>query len=96
MSDPPVGWQKVWFFLRNDTDVPLPMVTSSRRSPTQVGVRCGPERHPQDTEPVGCCQTAATGWVYECGPPAELSRPPRPTSPPTRNDYVDVSRVDLP
>jgi hypothetical protein len=24
MSDPLVGWQEVWFFLRNDADVPLP------------------------------------------------------------------------
>jgi hypothetical protein len=26
MFDPPVRWQKVWFFLRNNTDMPLPMV----------------------------------------------------------------------
>jgi hypothetical protein len=25
MSDPPIGWQNEWFFLRNDADVPLPM-----------------------------------------------------------------------
>jgi hypothetical protein len=25
MSDPLVGWRKVWFFLSYDTDVPLPM-----------------------------------------------------------------------
>jgi hypothetical protein len=29
VSDPPVEWQKVWFFLRNDADAPLPLVTSS-------------------------------------------------------------------
>jgi hypothetical protein len=33
MSDPSVGWWKVWFFLRNDIDVPLPMVTGSRPIP---------------------------------------------------------------
>jgi hypothetical protein len=25
MSDPPAGWRKVWFFLRNDADMPLPV-----------------------------------------------------------------------
>jgi hypothetical protein len=29
MSNPPVGWWKVWFFLRNDVDMPLPVVTGS-------------------------------------------------------------------
>jgi hypothetical protein len=29
MSGPPVGWWKVWFSLRNNTDVPLPMFTGS-------------------------------------------------------------------
>jgi hypothetical protein len=24
MSNPLVGWQKIWFFLRNNTDAPLP------------------------------------------------------------------------
>jgi hypothetical protein len=33
MSDPPVGWPNVWLFLRNDTDVPLPMFTGSRPVP---------------------------------------------------------------
>jgi hypothetical protein len=33
MSDPSVGWWKVWFFSRNDVDVPLPMVTGSRPIP---------------------------------------------------------------
>jgi hypothetical protein len=33
MSNPSVGWQKVWFFLRNDTDTPLPMFTGSRLVP---------------------------------------------------------------
>jgi hypothetical protein len=28
-SSPLDGWQKVWFFLRNDTDAPLPMFTGS-------------------------------------------------------------------
>jgi hypothetical protein len=29
MSDPLVGWQKVWFFVKNDVDVPLPVLTGS-------------------------------------------------------------------
>jgi hypothetical protein len=33
MSDPLVGWRKVWFFLRNDTDAPLPVFTGSRPIP---------------------------------------------------------------
>jgi hypothetical protein len=33
MSDPPDRWQKVWFFLRNNVDVPLPMVTGSHPVP---------------------------------------------------------------
>jgi hypothetical protein len=33
MSNPPVGWRKVWFFLRNDADVTLAMFTSSRLIP---------------------------------------------------------------
>jgi hypothetical protein len=27
VSNPSVGWWKEWFFLRNDTEAPLPMVT---------------------------------------------------------------------
>jgi hypothetical protein len=33
MSDPSVRWCKVWFFLRNDPDVPLPMFRDSRLVP---------------------------------------------------------------
>jgi hypothetical protein len=33
MSDPTVGWWKIWFFLRNDADVPLPVATSSHPIP---------------------------------------------------------------
>jgi hypothetical protein len=29
MSDPPVKWWKVWLFLRNNADVPLPMFMGS-------------------------------------------------------------------
>jgi hypothetical protein len=29
LADPSVRWQKVWFFLRNDTDVLLPVFTGS-------------------------------------------------------------------
>jgi hypothetical protein len=29
MSDPPVGWRKVWFFLRNDATALFPMFTGS-------------------------------------------------------------------
>jgi hypothetical protein len=29
-SGPLNGWQKEWFFLRNNTDVPLPMFMGSR------------------------------------------------------------------
>jgi hypothetical protein len=36
MFDPPFGWQNVWFFLRNDTDMPLLVFTGSR-----------PVRHPR-------------------------------------------------
>jgi hypothetical protein len=27
VSNPPIGWLKEWFFLRNDTGAPLPVVT---------------------------------------------------------------------
>jgi hypothetical protein len=33
LSDPPIGWQKVQFFLRNDADAPLPMFTGSQPIP---------------------------------------------------------------
>jgi hypothetical protein len=33
MSDPLNGWWKVWFFLRNDVDAPLPMFMESRPIP---------------------------------------------------------------
>jgi hypothetical protein len=33
MSDPLVGWRKVWLFLRNDVDAPLPVVSGSRPIP---------------------------------------------------------------
>jgi hypothetical protein len=33
MSNPPIGWQKEWFFLRNDADAPLPMFMGNRPIP---------------------------------------------------------------
>jgi hypothetical protein len=33
MSDPPAGWWKIWFFLRNDADAALPVVTRGRHVP---------------------------------------------------------------
>jgi hypothetical protein len=33
--DPPIGWWKVWFFLRNDTDALLPMFMGCRPIPQQ-------------------------------------------------------------
>jgi hypothetical protein len=30
--------------------------------------------------------------VDGCGPPTDLCQPPRPTTPPIRDDYVEVSR----
>jgi hypothetical protein len=33
MSDPPVGWRKIWFFLSNDADAPFPMFTGSHPIP---------------------------------------------------------------
>jgi hypothetical protein len=33
MSDPPVGWRKVWFFLKNDANVSLPVFMGSRPIP---------------------------------------------------------------
>jgi hypothetical protein len=33
MSDPLAGWWKVWFFLRNDADAALPVVTRGRHVP---------------------------------------------------------------
>jgi hypothetical protein len=32
-SGPTDGWRKVWFYLRNDTDAPLPVFTGSRPVP---------------------------------------------------------------
>jgi hypothetical protein len=33
VSNPPVEWRNVWFFLRNDTDASLPMFMGSRPNP---------------------------------------------------------------
>jgi hypothetical protein len=33
MSNPPIGWKKVWFFLRNDADTSLPLFMGSRPVP---------------------------------------------------------------
>jgi hypothetical protein len=33
MSYPPAGWRKVWFFLRNNTDTPLPIFMGFRPVP---------------------------------------------------------------
>jgi hypothetical protein len=33
MSDPLVGWRKVWFFLRYDADAPLPVFMGSHPVP---------------------------------------------------------------
>jgi hypothetical protein len=33
MSDPPVGWWRGWFFLRNDADAPLPTFMTGRLVP---------------------------------------------------------------
>jgi hypothetical protein len=37
MPRPPDGWQKVWFFLRNDADVPLHMFMGSCPAPNPTG-----------------------------------------------------------
>jgi hypothetical protein len=31
------GWRKVWFFFRNDVDVPLPLFTGSHPGPSPIG-----------------------------------------------------------
>jgi hypothetical protein len=52
MSDHPVRWWKIWFFLRNYADAPLPVFMGSRpRPPSQLGVRCGPNRSLQGANP---------------------------------------------
>jgi hypothetical protein len=33
MSDPSVGWRRVWFFFRNDGNAPLPVFTGNRPIP---------------------------------------------------------------
>jgi hypothetical protein len=33
MPDPPVGWQRAWFLLRNDADAPLPTFIGGRPIP---------------------------------------------------------------
>jgi hypothetical protein len=33
LFDPPVGWWKIWVFLRNDADTPLPTFTGSHPIP---------------------------------------------------------------
>jgi hypothetical protein len=42
-SDPLVRWRKVWFFLKNDADAPLPVFTGSRTFP-QPSYRYGVAR----------------------------------------------------
>jgi hypothetical protein len=37
MSNPPVGWQREWFFLRNDTDTPLHAFTGNRPTLNSAG-----------------------------------------------------------
>jgi hypothetical protein len=33
MSNPPAGWQREWFFLRNDVDVSVPTFTGNYTTP---------------------------------------------------------------
>jgi hypothetical protein len=36
MSDPPVGWQRAWFFLRNNADALLLVFTDSQPVPQPI------------------------------------------------------------
>jgi hypothetical protein len=50
MSDPPVRWQEVWFFLRKNANAPLPVFTGCHNHPPiQMGVLRGPKGPPQVT-----------------------------------------------
>jgi hypothetical protein len=53
MSDPPVRWQKVWFFLRNNVDAPLPMVTGSSTIPQPMQGKVWPRGTSTGYSPYG-------------------------------------------
>jgi hypothetical protein len=92
MSDLPVGWQKVWFFLRNDANAPLPMFTGSRPIPQHKWGMVWPRNtsagynHLRDV-----VQQLLRGGLTG----ADLCQPPHPTTLLVRNDHVDVSRTNL-
>jgi hypothetical protein len=61
MFGPPDGWWKVWFFLRNDTNVLLPVFTGSRLSPNLTGGTAWPRGtfasyNPWVTSSSSCCE----------------------------------------
>jgi hypothetical protein len=61
MSNPSVGWCKVWFFLRNDADALLPMFTGIRPFVNPNGGTVWPRRtsayyNPYVMSSIGCCK----------------------------------------
>jgi hypothetical protein len=96
MSDPLVRWRKVWFFLRNDADAPLPIVMGNHPIPQpKWGVQCGSRTHPHATAPAQCHPAAATRQIDGHGPPVDIGQPPHPTTPLMGDDHVDVSGAEL-
>jgi hypothetical protein len=67
MADPLVGWWKVWFFLWNDANVPLPVFTGSHPSPQpKWGYMVWPRKtsigyKPSVTSSSGCYEVGS--WV---------------------------------
>jgi hypothetical protein len=97
MPDPPDGWWKVWFLLRNDTDVVLPVFKGSHPIP-QPNWGYGVDRidlhrlQPLHEVVQQLWRMGADG----CGPPADLFQPLCLTALSAANALVDVSGAKLP
>jgi hypothetical protein len=56
-----------------------------------MGLWFGSGTRPQAATPVRCRPEAATRWIDRQGPSTVLFQLPRPTTPPSGDDHVDVS-----
>jgi hypothetical protein len=95
ISDPLVGWRKVWFFLRNNADALLPVFMGSCPVPQpKLGYGVA-QQYILRLQPLrDVFRRLLRGGLM--GAPMNLHQPPHPTTSTMRDDNVDVSGAKLP
>jgi hypothetical protein len=95
ISDPLVGWRKVWFFLRNNADTPFPVFMGSCPIPQPKWGYGVAQQYIRRLQPLcDVFRRLLRGGLT--GAPMNLRQPPHPTTPMMGDDNVDVSGAKLP